>query len=269
MGFLDALLMLMLLVSVVIGLQAVGVVLVAAMLIAPSVTARYWTDRLGTMVILAGVFGALSGALGTFFSTQVKNLPTGPVIVLAATVFFLFSLLFSPKRGLLFRMIRFLQLRKKVLQEDLLQAMYEALEAEYIQSQRVSKGIHPSLLAGKTRKRERVVLHGLQILEKANLIRPVELPNRQTGWMFTPEGFEQAHELVLNQRLWDLYHMHETEYLSLGIDKNEDALLPQLSGEWQERMKQELESYNMTPKLAYKILFPQKWQPAEQRGVSV
>ncbi len=47
--------------AVVIGLKAVGVVLMTALLIAPAVAARQWADRLGPVVALAGLFGALAG----------------------------------------------------------------------------------------------------------------------------------------------------------------------------------------------------------------
>ncbi|MBH5319199.1 metal ABC transporter permease [Paenibacillus sp. GSMTC-2017] len=102
-ALLEQLLMLLIVVAVVVGIQAVGVVLIAALLITPAVSARYWTNRLGIMVALAGFFGALSGALGTWVSSSVSNLPTGPVTVLAATLFFLISILFGPQRGLLAR----------------------------------------------------------------------------------------------------------------------------------------------------------------------
>lgn len=100
-AFLEQLLMLLIVVAVVAGIQAVGVVLVAALLITPAVSARYWTDRLGLMVVLSGIFGAVSGAAGTWISASVSNLPTGPVTVLAATLLFCISILFGPKRGLL------------------------------------------------------------------------------------------------------------------------------------------------------------------------
>lgn len=100
-AFLEQLLMLLIVVAVVAGIQAVGVVLVAALLITPAVSARYWTDRLGLMVVLSGIFGAVSGAAGTWISASVSNLPTGPVTVLAATLLFCISILFGPQRGLL------------------------------------------------------------------------------------------------------------------------------------------------------------------------
>ncbi|MDQ0060706.1 metal ABC transporter permease [Paenibacillus harenae] len=97
---LEQLMMLLMVVAVVAGIQAVGVVLVAALLITPAVSARYWTNKLSLMVILSGIFGAASGAVGTLFSASVSNLPTGPVTVLAATLMFGISILFGPQRGI-------------------------------------------------------------------------------------------------------------------------------------------------------------------------
>ncbi|MEI7025443.1 metal ABC transporter permease [Paenibacillus sp. y28] len=109
---LDQFMMLLMVVSVVVGIQAVGVVLMAALLITPAVSARYWTERLGVMVILAGLFGAVSGVLGTFVSVSAHNLPTGPLCVLAATGLFLISVVFAPRRGLLGKLLLRLSVRR-------------------------------------------------------------------------------------------------------------------------------------------------------------
>ncbi|WP_139489556.1 metal ABC transporter permease [Brevibacillus dissolubilis] len=246
MGLLDGLLMLMLLLTVVIGLQAVGVVLMAAMLIAPAVTARYWTDRLGLMVILSGLFGALSGALGTLFSTQIENLPTGPMIVLAATSFFLFSLLFSPRRGLLSRVIRFLRLRRKVLHEDVLQALYELHEQPHAQLTATSfTAEHLSQKTGKPRRR---IQSALRALWRLGLLDGLESDTIR----FTADGLVAAHQIVLNQRLWDIYHMNENQYQSAGIDKNLEEITPQLSPDTLAQMMKQLDDYDLTPTLLQK-----------------
>ncbi|MNK49176.1 Manganese transport system membrane protein MntB [compost metagenome] len=104
-ALLDQLIMFLMVVAVVVGIQAVGIVLMAALLITPAVSARYWTEKLGVMVILSGLFGALSGLAGTFVSASGSNLPTGPLTVLAATTLFLISMALAPKRGLLSKLI--------------------------------------------------------------------------------------------------------------------------------------------------------------------
>ncbi|WP_309122711.1 iron chelate uptake ABC transporter family permease subunit [Paenibacillus sp.] len=115
---LEQFLMLLLVVAVVVGIQAVGVVLMAAMLITPAVAARYWTDRLGVMVVLAGVFGAASGVLGTLVSTVANQLPTGPLAVLAATAIFVLSVLFAPRRGLVAKRLQRAKVKRDVRREQ-------------------------------------------------------------------------------------------------------------------------------------------------------
>ncbi|NEU34982.1 metal ABC transporter permease, partial [bacterium LRH843] len=84
----------------IVGLPIVGVILMAAMIILPASTARFWTNRLQIMLILAGIFGALAGVLGTKFS---PGLGAGATIVLTAALMFLLSLLFAPERGIVAR----------------------------------------------------------------------------------------------------------------------------------------------------------------------
>ncbi|MCM3785948.1 metal ABC transporter permease [Neobacillus mesonae] len=105
-ALLEQLLLFLTVVAVVAGVQIVGVVLVAALLITPAAAARYWTHSLGIMVCLAGLFGALSGAAGTLISATTPDLPTGPVTVLVITVVFGVSILLAPGRGLLAKKIR-------------------------------------------------------------------------------------------------------------------------------------------------------------------
>lgn len=101
----DNLLLVNLVISIVIGIQAVGVVLMIALLITPASAARQWTKSLGGMVMLSSVIGIFSCTLGCLVSASYSHLPTGPVIVITATVIFIFSLLFAPKRGIVARTI--------------------------------------------------------------------------------------------------------------------------------------------------------------------
>ena len=100
---LSVLLTSLIVVAIVIGLQTVGVVLMAAMLIGPAVAARQWTDRLGVMVALAALFGAAASLAGALISLSAENIPTGPVTILSLTLIVVFSLLFAPARGLVWR----------------------------------------------------------------------------------------------------------------------------------------------------------------------
>lgn len=113
-GWLDKLLMLLIVIAVVAGIQAVGVIMMAALLITPAVSARYWTEKLGVMVCLSGLFGAIAGLGGTLISSLGQNLPTGPLCVLCATVVFGMSLIFAPQRGMISKAIVRLNARKNL-----------------------------------------------------------------------------------------------------------------------------------------------------------
>ncbi len=114
--------------AIILGLQTVGVVLMSAMLLAPAAAARQWTNSLGVMVVLAAAFGAVSGVVGTAISASQNNLSTGPVIVLVAAIFVVFSFVFSPIRGLLFRQIRFIQSRNDLKLHKTLAFMFEIVK---------------------------------------------------------------------------------------------------------------------------------------------
>jgi manganese/zinc/iron transport system permease protein len=105
-GRLSLLLTALIVIAVVIGLQTVGVVLMAAMLVGPAVAARQWTNRFEVMIGLASLFGAIAGVSGALLSVTQARLPTGPMIILSMTVIVAISLLFAPGRGLAWEWLR-------------------------------------------------------------------------------------------------------------------------------------------------------------------
>jgi len=112
---LNLLLSFMIVMGIIIGLQTVGVILMSAMLIAPAVAARQWTNKLWVMVVLSAVFGAISGIAGTAASSLSDKLPTGPAIVVFVSCIVIVSVLFAPGRGMLQKLIhrRNMKLRLK------------------------------------------------------------------------------------------------------------------------------------------------------------
>ncbi|MER2064079.1 MAG: iron chelate uptake ABC transporter family permease subunit [Alkalibacterium sp.] len=101
----EFLLSMMIVLTIIIGLESVGVILISALLIGPSIAARQWTHRLSRVMILAGLTGLLSGVIGTLISSMGENIPTGPVIVVVVSLFVFGSLLFAPKQGLVAKRI--------------------------------------------------------------------------------------------------------------------------------------------------------------------
>ena len=100
---LNLLLSFMIVLTIILGLQTVGVILMSAMLITPAVAARQWTNTLWKMVMLSAIFGAMSGVIGTAASSLLPKLPTGPAIVVCVSLIVGVSILFAPGRGVLHR----------------------------------------------------------------------------------------------------------------------------------------------------------------------
>ncbi|MFW6075578.1 MAG: metal ABC transporter permease [Chloroflexota bacterium] len=119
---LDVLLTSLIVAAVVIGLQTVGVVLMAAMLIGPAAAARQWTNRLTVMIGLSAFFGAISGVAGAVISVSAARIPTGPMIVLCMTVVVLISLFFAPARGIIPEWLRIRRARQRRLYSVVSQA---------------------------------------------------------------------------------------------------------------------------------------------------
>ena len=184
--FIDILITTFIVLAIVLGLQTVGVVLMSAMLLAPAAAARQWTNSLATMVFLAALFGALSGVFGTAISASQNNLSTGPIIVLVASVFVMFSFVFSPSRGLLFKQLRFIKNRRDLELHKTLAFMFHIAENH--------KNIsHPHAIKilnnfqGYTRKT-------LQKLVKKNYVTL-----HGNMWSLTDEGFKTASNLYNQQ----------------------------------------------------------------------
>ena len=95
----ESVLTVLLVITITMGLQTVGVVLMSTMVIAPAAAARQWTVRMSRMVMLAAIFGGCSAVAGVYASAIIDHLPTGPAIVVVASCIVLFSLLCAPRRG--------------------------------------------------------------------------------------------------------------------------------------------------------------------------
>ncbi|MBE0566981.1 MAG: metal ABC transporter permease, partial [Krumholzibacteria bacterium] len=121
---LDVVLTSLLVVAIVIGLQTVGVVLMSAMIVAPAVAARQWTDRLGRLVVAAGAFGALAGLVGAVLSSLVPRLPTGPTIILVITAITAGSLLVAPRHGWIAGVLRTARQRRRAQADGVLADLY-------------------------------------------------------------------------------------------------------------------------------------------------
>jgi ABC-type Mn2+/Zn2+ transport system permease subunit/Mn-dependent DtxR family transcriptional regulator len=189
------LLMLLLTASVVVALQAVGAVLVSAMLIIPAATAYLLADRMHRMLLLSALLGMLAGALGAFVSFLGSNLPTGPCMVLAASSIFAVTFLFAPRHGVLARTWHRRERRRRVARENTLKAIYQVLEAGGFK--------RDSITLNELAERRRTSETGAQ-REVAALSRH-GLATSDAELRLTTEGTRVARTVIRNHRLWELY----------------------------------------------------------------
>lgn len=183
MRLLDGLLTSLIVVAIVVGLQAVGVVLMSAMIVAPAAAARQWTDRLGIMVLLAALFGALAGISGTLISSTGAGLSTGPVIVLCISAIVLFSLLLAPNRGLLWNKVRQLQNRRQLRTEAVLLDLYQLARQHESDGRAHDIAVLQAMSAGRGG-----VARSLQALAAQGWAQEVS----ENQWALTPAGLVRA-----------------------------------------------------------------------------
>jgi manganese/zinc/iron transport system permease protein len=195
-GMLEVVLTLTLVVTVVVGLQTVGVVLMIATLVTPAAAARQWTDRFGVMVALSAAIGAGASAAGALVSTMVA-VPTGPAIVLSGSAVLLVSLLFAPHRGLVRALLAERALRRRIRSENLMKDLW-------LEKERRAGGASPGVSLA--------ALMGLRGAGPGEIERTVA-PLRRRGLVtaereelrLTPAGEREAERVVRKHRLWEVY----------------------------------------------------------------
>jgi manganese/zinc/iron transport system permease protein len=233
--WLDFAMMALLVVTTVIGLPAVGVVLMAALLIIPGVSARFWTDKLSTLLVLSGIFGLATGVCGTIASANYSDLPAGPVIVLAGTGIFFVSMLIAPRRGVLSRVYEHLQLRARVAHQNLLRSMYELSEPNLPKMEPVSEALLVEARSWNTKEVRRLLKHAARqkLVEQSG---PSE-------WKLTPHGLDAALNVVRSHRLWETFLIENADIAPDHVDRDADQiehiLSPELLDTLEEHLRQE------------------------------
>lgn len=212
--------------AVVIGIQAVGVVLMAAILITPAAAARFWTDKIRMMFLLASIFGALSGLAGSYISYIAPAMPTGPWIVIVISTIAFISFFLAPKRGVISRYIKQAAIRKTINDENVLKALYQLGEE--------SKNFFIQ------RSVDEII--GRRKFERENLITVLKrlrnqgyLEQTRNVWGLTKEGKERGQRVVKMHRLWELYlttQLHiAPDHVHDDADTIEHLLTPELEAE--------------------------------------
>ena len=223
----------------VVGLQAVGLVLIIALLIIPATAARFWTHNLRRMLWTAALFGAVSGWVGASLSALFSDLPAGAVIVLVAALLFLVSMLLGPARGIAPRFLRQSRLQRKVGRQHLLRAFYEILEGQQLEAGTPVRNLpisHDALLAHRSWPLQEVnrllrTARGEDHLEEAG-VGQVRL---------SEAGFGEAARVTRNHRLWELYLIRYADIAPSHVDRDADLVEHVLDAEVVHQLESELQ----------------------------
>jgi len=250
-GLLDAAMLALVVAVTVIGLQAVGLILIVALLITPAAAARFWTHDLRLMTVLAALIGAAGGFVGAGLSALVPRLPAGAVIVVTIAAGFLISVLFGARRGLLRLLLERRRGNRRIRREHLLRAVFEQVEGQL--------GATPDHVALETLGVSRTGLARRRAWTPAQLAAALRLGHRE-GWLrpaadtgavrLTPAGAEQALRIVRNHRLWELYLIRyaavATSRVDRGADRIEHVLEPELVAELEAQLERQPDAETVT-----------------------
>jgi len=227
--------------AVAIGIQTVGVVLMAALLITPAAAARFWTNQLPLMLLLAALFGVVSAWLGSFVSYAQADMPTGPWIVIVLSLISIFSAFFAPRKGVLARIWQQRANRSKILKENILKAFYRMGE---VQQNFLTP--RPYLEIQAFRQFNSDALHkGLAMLTKEKLLYKEEKNN----WQLTDKGLKESARIVRLHRLWELYLNKRLNLAPDHVHDDAEAMEHIITPEIERQLEKEL---------GYPVLDPHK-----------
>lgn len=240
----DLAMMSIVVVVTVIGLQAVGLLLIIALLIIPPVAARFWTESLRTMTIMSASIGGLSGYLGSSASALLPRLPAGAVIVLIAGTIFFLSFLFAPQRGLCARLLAQLRMMLRVTEDHLLREIYELTEVEGVPPARGFVRLRYIPLSRAWTASFRWVI--LSLLRSKGYVESRSEGNELLVRLL-PAGLAQAKQRVRNHRLWEEYVATQMEVPLSHVDYSADIVEHVLSSELVAQLEQSLEKRYLRP----------------------
>lgn len=200
------------------GLQAVGLILIVAMIIIPPAAARFWTDRLWKLVLISALIGGLSGYAGASISALFPRKPAGAVIVLVAGSIFGLSMLFAPTRGILADTIRRLKLKVLIARDHVLESLYE---------------IESNIEGARQPNTSKLLI---QLMSMRGWITK---PNNTLA--LTDTGRAQGKRIHRNHQLWEQYLVSYADiaptHVDWSVDQVEHVLTDELIAELEEALR--------------------------------
>ena len=224
--------------TIVAGIQAVGVVLMASCLIVPSIAARYWKKELKPIHNLSVIIGLLSGCLGAFISYRFDQVPTGPLIVIILSLTAFVSLAIGKDKGITLRMWRTRGSEHKIHGEHLLKTIFKILEEKPDHSGHV---LLRELRSAASLQRKQYN-SGLKWLRDRKFITlyPSNLVVEEIGR-------KEANRIVRLHRLWELYLLKRLNLPAEHVHENAEQIEHVLSPALEKALLEDLEYPLMDP----------------------
>jgi manganese/zinc/iron transport system permease protein len=242
----DAVLLFLTVSAVIIGIRSVGVILMSAMLIAPAVAARQFTNRLSILLFWSVFFGAASGFFGNYFSVKLTEafakwhpssrviLPTGPMIVLSATAICLAALLFAPEKGIIARLLRMGHFKCRCLCENIIKLMWKSGAEQATHLNQITRAVSSSYL----------LAHSLLCLLR---FQRLVIKEGQRSYRLTAEGRIKAARIVRLHRLWEVYLAHYLDVSADRVHRNAEEMEHILTPELEQKLTLLLEDPKEDP----------------------
>lgn len=227
--------------AIAIGIQSVGVVLMAALLITPAAAARSWTNRLNLMILVAALLGALSGMVGSYVSFSAPAMPTGPWIVMSLSVLAMLSLIVAPRRGLLARYVRQKQNREKIVNENVLKLFYQIGEDR--------KSLQPTVKKEELGARRDFRGPELEMALK-RLLKNHLILRQGEAYKLSRQGLDEARRVVRLHRLWEMYLSRRLRLKADHIHPNAETMEHIITPEIEEQLLRELDYPKKDPHLS-------------------
>lgn len=225
---------LLLTIVIVIAMQAVGVVLVTAMLVTPAAAARFCTASLPKTALLACIFGAVGGAIGVGISAERVGLPTGPVMALSVTGVFLIAGLLGKRSGWLPRVFRRHRERTRILGEDILKRLWQHEESSGGENPLEDSHFRKVLTGNCSAAFRKLSAASLVTVENARI-------------HLTPTGRKRAAELVRAHRLWERYLTERAAYKPDHVHESAERVEHWLDDAGRKRLEERLGNPSVDP----------------------
>lgn len=217
------------------GIEAVGSVLISALLILPATIASLFTYRLGWSLLLCALFGGLAAAGGAGISYQWSSMPTGPWIVMLLGLILSLSLVFAPYRGFGVLWFKRHKNRKKIAGENFLKSLLK-LEGNY------PKGVIPLGAITRGLSLQRAIKTASHLHRKGLIVSP-----HPRHWKLSTDGRKRAKAILRSHRLWESYLTLKMNYKADHVHPGAEAVEHLISPELEKLLEKELDKPERDP----------------------